>query len=275
MGDSFMSAIILTYNEENILAKCLSALNFVDEIIVFDSFSTDKTLDIARDFGATVIQRKFDNYANQRNAALKEISPKSDWVLMVDADEIVPQELKTEILSTISESNPAFLYRVRRKDMFQGKWIKQSSGYPTWFPRLFKNGEVRVEREINEEYFTEGKEGKLMEHLIHFPFNKGLSWWFDKHNRYSLMEAEKLKEELNEEVEIRDLLSKDPVLRRKTQKRLIYKLPFKPWIVFIGLYVFRGGFLNGKAGYTFCKLRKTYEWMIDLKLKELSENYSK
>lgn len=267
-----ISALVLTYNEENILDKCLEALNFTDEVIVFDSFSNDRTLEIARNHGAKVIQREFDNYANQRNTALESISRNSDWILMVDADEIVTEELKLEILSVITNPKASSMYRVRRKDIFQGKWIKQSSGYPTWFPRLFRRGEVRVEREINEEYYTEGQEGVLHEHLIHYPFNKGLSWWFDKHNRYSQMEAERLMLELKERVEIKNLFSKDPVTRRKAQKQFIYKLPCKHWLIFIGLYFFRGGFINGKAGYTFCKLRKTYEWMIELKMKELQDN---
>lgn len=265
-----ISALILTYNEENIIDESLKALDFVDNIVVFDSFSNDRTVEIAKKHNAVIIQREFDNYASQRNAALKEISQEYDWILMVDADEIVTPELKDEILSLASSSAEGHsMYRVRRKDMFQGKWIKQSSGYPTWFPRLFKNGQVTVEREINEEYIVQGTEGKLQKHLLHYPFNKGISWWFDKHNRYSQMEALKLKEELKESVIMSHLLSKDPVLRRKTQKRLIYKLPFRPLIVFVGLYIIRGGFLNGKAGYTFCKLRKTYEWMIELKMKEL------
>src|SRR5690606_32418363 len=132
-----------------------------------------------------IFQRKFDNYANQRNEGLKAVAKESDWILMVDADEIVTPELKEEIIKVTSSPNEtSSLYRVRRKDIFLGKWIKQSSGYPTWFPRLFRNGKVRVEREINEEYITLGSEGQLKEHLLHYPFNKGITWWFDKHNRY-------------------------------------------------------------------------------------------
>lgn len=265
-----INAVILTYNEENILDECLKSLEFADEIIVYDSFSTDRTLKIAGKHNAIIHQRKFDNYATQRNEALKTVSNKCSWVLMVDADEIVTKDLKEEILKIPQQSaNPVTMYRVRRKDMFQDKWIKQSSGYPTWFPRLFKNGEVRVEREINEEYITSGKEGKLFEHLLHFPFNKGLTYWFEKHNRYSEMEAWKLREESEESIELLDLFSKNPVLRRKVQKRIIYRLPLRHWIVFIGLYIIRGGFLNGRAGYNFCKLRKTYEWMIMIKYSEL------
>ncbi|GAL64387.1 glycosyltransferase family 2 protein [Algibacter lectus] len=269
------SAIILTYNEENILDQCLSALNFVDQIIVFDSFSTDNTLEIAKKHDAKIIQRVFDNYAAQRNAALESITTDYNWVLMVDADEIITEPLKNEIIKATSTENTTTMYRVRRKDMFQDKWIKQSSGYPTWFPRLFKNGCVTVEREINEEYNTTGAEGVLHEHLIHYPFNKGLTWWFDKHNRYSEMEAQKMLHEINDKLVLSDLFSNDPVLKRKAQKRLSYKLPFRPFFIFTAFYILKLGFLNGKAGYTFCKLRYMYETMIDIKFKELKRQQRK
>ena len=180
-----ITALILTLNEENILAKCLNSLDFVDEILVFDSFSTDKTVNIAKSFKARVVQRTFDNYSNQRNAALSYVNPDSRWVLMIDADEIVEEDLKNEIIYVTNLENNISLYSVRRKDMFREKWLKYSSGYPTWFPRLFKNNTVTVHREINEEYITTGDQSRLKNHLIHFPFNKGLNWWFQKHNKYS------------------------------------------------------------------------------------------
>lgn len=264
-----ISAVVLTYNEETILAKCLEALSFVDTILIFDSYSTDATLEIAKSFSASVVQRKFDDYASQRNAALAAVPEACDWIVMVDADEIVTPQLKEEILVNTSKDNGITMYLVRRKDMFQNKWIKQSSGYPTWFPRVFKMGCVTVKREINEEYNTTGKKGLLSEHLIHYPFNKGMTWWFQKHNRYSEMEAIKMLEEMKEPLDYFALLSKDPVQRRKAQKRLSYKIPFRPQFIFIAFYVLKGGFLNGKAGYTFCKLRKTYEYMIQVKVDEL------
>ncbi|WP_282069428.1 glycosyltransferase family 2 protein [Olleya namhaensis] len=270
-----ISAVILTYNEETILDQCLSALDFVDQIIVFDSFSTDGTLAIAKKHKAIIIQRPFDNYAAQRNAALQSVTSDYDWIVMVDADEIVTEALKQEILKSIASPSNTTMYRVRRKDMFQDKWIKQSSGYPTWFPRVFKNGCVTVAREINEEYTTTGAEGVLQEHLIHYPFNKGLTWWFDKHNRYSEMEANKMLQEVKEPLQFSNLFSKDPIVKRKTQKRVSYHLPFRPHLIFFAFYIIKGGFLNGKAGYTFCKLRFTYETMIDLKFKELKRQLNK
>ncbi|WP_405380799.1 glycosyltransferase family 2 protein [Maribacter sp. LLG6340-A2] len=264
-----ISALILTYNEENILEKNLKNLDFVDHILIFDSYSTDQTIEISKAFNATVIQRKFDNYASQRNAALDSIPKEYEWILMIDADEIVTPELRDEIIAKTSIPNSNTMYRVRRKDMFRDKWIKQSSGYPTWFPRLFKNGCVKVEREINEEYVTTGKEALLDNHLIHYPFNKGMHWWFAKHNKYSQMEAIKMLEEMKEPFDYKLLFSKDPIKKRKAQKRLSYKIPFRPQFVFFAFFILKRGFLNGSAGYEFCKLRKTYEYMIQVKVDEL------
>jgi glycosyltransferase involved in cell wall biosynthesis len=262
-----ISAVVLTFNEEIIIGDCLDAIDFVDEIIIFDSYSTDKTLNIAKKKGAKIFQRKFDNYASQRNEALKIVSKNTKWILMVDADEIVSSTLKEEILDIVKSDNLSALFRVRRKDMFQGKWLKYSSGYPTWFPRLFKNGEVYVERDINEEYVTNGEIGHLNEHLIHYPFNKGLNWWFQKHNLYSDMEAEEMISENAELLNFKLLFSSDAVERRKFFKRLSFRIPFRPHLVFFIFFFLKMGFLDGYAGYNFCRMRKIYETMIDIKFK--------
>ena len=264
-----ISAVILTYNEQNIIHDCLRNLQFVDEILIFDSFSTDNTIEIAKKFNVKVKYRKFDNYASQRNEALKHVNQECDWILMIDADEIVTESLKNEILNVIISNNDISMFRVRRKDMFEGKWLKYSSGYPTWFPRLFKKGHVFVEREINEEYITKGKTLNLKNHLIHYPFNKGLHWWFIKHNNYSQMEALVMVQEVAMPLNISLLLSADPTKRRKFYKRLSYHLPFRPFIVFISFYFFKLGFLDGLKGYVFCRMRMIYESMIQLKFNEI------
>ena len=106
-------------------------------------------------------------------------------------------------------------------------------------------------------------------HLIHFPFSKGLEWWFEKHNKYSSMEAKVLKEEMKKKIPWALSISLDPVKRRKFLKQLIYRLPGRPFIIFI-LYIIKGGIFDGIAGFRFCKLRMIYEMMIDLKIKELN-----
>jgi glycosyltransferase involved in cell wall biosynthesis len=264
-----ISVLILTLNEEGDLPDCLQSVSWSDDIVVFDSFSTDRSVNIANAAGARVFQRRFDNYAAQRNAALAEVRYKYPWVLLVDADERWPKEIYDEIRQVITSTNGVSLYEFLRKDMFMGRWLKRSTGYPTWAGRLVKIGEVSVKRGINEEYWTEGKKGYLKSHFIHYPFNKGIAFWVERHNRYSSMEAEALMKEGQNGLKLLEFLSCDPTSRRKALKQLAYRLPFRPFLTFLYLYVFRLGFLDGIPGFTYCRLRSMYEYMIDLKMKEL------
>lgn len=265
-----ISILILTLNEEQNLPSCLSSLDWCDDIVVLDSYSIDNTTVIAEKAGVRVFKRKFDNYACQRNYGMENINYKHKWVLMLDADEVVPVRLSREMNNAVYHSaDDVTLFRVRRKDFLLGKWIKYSSKYPIWFGRLVKIGHAHVEREINEEYHTEGSIVSLKEHLIHYPFNKGFHSWLEKHNKYSTMEAELKYNQGIVGVSFKNLFSNDPVIRRKSIKALFHKLPGRPLWMFLLLYVFRGGFLEGRAGLTYCLLTSFYEYMIDCKVHEL------
>lgn len=264
-----LSILILTYNEAVNLPACLESVSFSDDVVVLDSQSSDETVSIAKAHRATVLTRAFDNYAAQRNFGLTH-DFKHDWIFMLDADERIPEDFVEELRAvTALEDNSVTLYRMRRKDMFMGRWLKRSSGYPTWFGRLFRKGRVKVEREINEEYYTDGKVGMLEGHLIHYPFNKGISYWLERHNRYSSMEAKKLIEERSDAIVWKDFLSSDPMLRRKSFKAFAYRMPFRPLLTFCFLYFVKLGFLDGKAGFHFSLMRSVYEYMISLKTREL------
>ncbi len=263
-----VSVVILTLNEEKNLPTCLQSVSWCDDIVVFDSFSTDNTVTMATQAGARLFERGFDNYAAQRNAAIHNVQYKHPWILMIDADECVSPALKVEIETVLAtESEGITLYRMRRKDMFLGRWLQHSSGYPTWFGRLFRPDQVRVERHINEEFHTDGDIGYLNEHLIHRPFNKGLGYWFERHNRYAAMEARTLAREKTETLSLQRLFHPDPVIRRQSFKQWAYRLPGRPFLIFCYLYFVRRGFLDGQAGLTFCKLRQIYESMIDAMLR--------
>ena len=264
-----VSVLILTLNEQVNLPGCLESVSWSDDIVVFDSFSTDRTVEIAEARGARVFQRQFDGYAAQRSTALTEVQYNHPWILMIDADERITQDAKSEIEHAITCDNGVTLYRMRRKDMLRDRWLKRSSGYPTWFARLFRVGRVRIERDINEEYYTDGKVGYLENHLIHYPFDKGVAFWLERHNRYSTMEAEVLIKEIRSGLDLPRFFSPDPVVRRRVLKQLAYRLPFRPLLVFCYLYFFRLGFLDGIPGLAYCRLRSMYEYMIDLKVKEL------
>lgn len=264
------SVLVITLNEEANLGRCLESVNHCDDIVILDSGSTDRTIEIAEKHGARVLTRTFDNYANQRNYGLKKVAYSNKWVLMLDADEEATSELLAEVDSLDeADATDVGLYRMRRKDYFLGKWIKHSSSYPLWFGRLINPARIQVEREINEEYHTDAGIVHLHNHILHYPFNKGFSAWLEKHNRYSTMEAELKFRQGNAKIYWSDFLKQDPLKRRKVLKSLIYAMPGRPLIVFVGLYLIKGGFLEGRSGLIYCLLKSFYEFMISCKLREL------
>jgi glycosyltransferase involved in cell wall biosynthesis len=264
-----ISVVILTLNEEVNLAECIDSCAWSDDVVVFDSLSEDRTREIAALKGARFLERRFDTYARQRNAALTEVSYRHDWVLMLDADERVPADLALEMQQAIDAAGgDVSLLRMRRKDFFLGRWLRRSSGYPTWFGRLARVGRVRVERDINEEFVTDGHVGHLEAHLLHYPFNKGVAHWYERHNRYSTMEAQATLAERGIPLAPLGLLSRDPTLRRRALKRIFYRLPMRPTLMFLYLYGLRMGFLDGRAGLHFSLMRASYEMLIDLKVME-------
>jgi glycosyltransferase involved in cell wall biosynthesis len=267
---SGVSILILTWNEEINIAECIDSCSWSDDIVVFDSVSQDSTREIALARGARVVERVFDNYARQRNAALTTVLYKNPWVLMVDADERVPSDLASEIVSAVAgASDKVAAFRMRRKDFFMGRWLRRSSGYPSWFARLLRLGRARIERDVNEETVADGSVEPLAGHLYHHPFNKGIAYWFERHNRYSNLEAiEKVKiQELN--LSPWALLSRDPLARRRALKQWVYRLPLRPQIFFFYFYFVRLGVMDGRAGLYFSRMRAAYELMIDLKAVEL------
>jgi glycosyltransferase involved in cell wall biosynthesis len=264
-----ISTLILTLNEEINIGACLDSVSWCDEVVVLDSGSTDQTVEWATRRGARVVSRPFDDYASQRNFGLCGIEYRNEWILMLDADERVPAELAREMRQAVTDApDDVALFQLRRRDWLLGRWIRRSSGYPTWFGRLARRGRVSVQRPINEEYHATGRVDCLSAHLDHYPFNKGFAEWLAKHNRYSTMEA-RLFEERRSQPPAGSIFQHDPVLRRKAIKERVYRLPGRPLLMFLALYVVRGGFLEGRAGLTFCLLRAWYEFMIDLKRREL------
>lgn len=260
------SVLIMTYNEQKNISNCIqSVLGFSDDVVVLDSFSSDDTVSISESLGARVFSRKFDNYASQRNYGINELKFHNDWLLLLDADEALTESLGLEIRALQPESQNT-LYRFRRKDFFCNKWIKHSSGYPTWFGRLVRIGHVSVEREINEEYHTTGKVELLDKHINHYPFNKGVSFWLERHNNYSTMEADNFLHK--SDTKLVDAFSSDPATRRACIKSIVYRMPFRPFIVFFIFYIYKLGFLDGAPGLKFSLLKLFYELMIDLKVEE-------
>lgn len=265
-----ISVVILTRNEEAVVADAIaSVIEDFEEVVVLDSLSDDQTVELARSVGARVVQNQFAGYASQRNYALRVMDRSTEWVLFLDADERVSPALIAELHHDFADysANGVGLLYIRRKDFFMGRWIRHSSGYPTWFGRLCHATSVRVEREINEQYQCDRPSARLAGHLLHYPFAKGLDRWVERHNEYSTAEAKTLLATKKTRGWL--VLSRDPPARRQGLKQIYMRLPFRPLLGFVFLYVLKGGFLDGKPGLRYAMLRAFYELLISIKLDEL------
>lgn len=266
-----ISVLVLTYNEERNISSCLSAVAWCDDVVVLDSYSQDETVKKAESLGARVLQRRFDSFAHQRNFALDNVEFKNEWILHIDADEVVTSALREELCSAItSERFDAF--RVPSKTMFFGRWLRFSGMYPTYQVRIGRKGRFRFKQvgHGQREDISPDRIGTLREPYFHYSFSKGLPEWFQKHNRYSTDEAYEAVRQLNaaDGIDWGGLLSSDVTRRRRTIKQLSIRLPFRPTLRFLYMYLFRLGFLDGRPGLIYCRLLAIYEYMIVLKMKE-------
>ncbi len=267
-----ISILILTLNEEKNLPACLEAIAWCDDIVVLDSFSTDGTVDIAEKSGAHVCQRQFDDFAGQRNYALENLEFKYEWVFHLDADEIITDELKSEMEMEI-ENTEVDAFRVPSKMIMLGKWLRYSGMYPAYQVRLGRTDVLRFKQvgHGQREDMDASRVGTLKNPYLHYSFSRGFEDWFAKHNRYSTREAlEGLNVIGKNSIDWGGLLSIGlPTRRRRALKEFSVRLPFRPFLRFFYLYILRRGFLDGKVGLTYCLLISIYEYMIVLKMKEL------
>jgi glycosyltransferase involved in cell wall biosynthesis len=265
-----VSVLILTLNEETNLRDCLASLAWSDDIVVFDSFSSDRTCEIASGSGARVLQRKFDNWSAHQNWAVSNIQFKHPWVLYLDADERCTPELRDEVLAVGNGNATHAAYRIRRKDFFMGRWLKHAQLYPTWLVRLFRPSNIRYERLVNPVAVVEGTTGELSAHIDHFPFSHGVAHWIARHNKYSDMEAiEAVKAREQVAFKLSDVISRDPNVRRRALKEIFFRMPARPAVKFVYYYLWRRGFLDGRPGFTYATLQAFYEYMIECKRREL------
>ena len=268
-----VSILILTLNEERNIAACLESVSGFDDVIVLDSLSSDRTREIAAARGARMVERAFDNWAAHQNWAMANIPFRHPWVFYLDADERMTPELRAEIAAIASDaSRSEVAFYCGRRNFFMGKWIRRAMP-PGMIMRFFRPDRIRFERLVNPVPVIDGPHGYLRHLFDHYNFSKGLTEWFDKHNKYSLFEAmEGMKLRGSGGASLRDLLSADRFARRRALKELSFRLPLRPLIKFLWMYVLKGGFLDGRAGYTYCRLQAIYEYMIVAKMRELARN---
>ena len=265
-----ISARILTYNEEQDLLGCLDSIAWCDDIHVLDSGSTDATREIATARGAHVTTRAFDNYAAQRNASM-QLPFKYPWVFVLDADERPTPALSAEMPRAIAAvPHLVSAFRLRRRDFLWGTWLKHAQLSP-FYIRLLRVGKVSYTRDVNEVAEIAGDTGELTQPFDHMPFSKGISHWVAKHNHYSTREAELLaNRDFIHEASLRQaLFGADFHARRIAQKAIFYKLPGRPIIKWLYMMFLRGAILDGSAGVMYATLQSIYEYLIEIKCREI------
>lgn len=190
-----LTAIVLTYNEAEHIAACLETLSFADERVVFDSYSKDATVEIARANRARVIRHTFENFAAQRNAALEAIAPTTDWVLFVDADERVSPELAEEIRLAVAQPDVYVAYRIPRHNYLFGKLTRGAGWYPDYQTRLLKSGSAAYDPAhiVHEVVAVRGATGTLTHPFIHHNY-RDVAQFNAKQRKYLALDAQGLYE---------------------------------------------------------------------------------
>jgi glycosyltransferase involved in cell wall biosynthesis len=268
-----ISVIVLTKNEEQDLPGCLESVSWSDDVHVYDSLSTDRTLEIAQATGAHITQRAFDNWAAHQNWGLRNLPFRHPWVFYIDADERVTPELRSALLTAAENPGDRAAFRVQRRDFFLGTWLKHVQTSPLYI-RLFQPRFVRYERLVNPLTLVDGPIGDVGGFLDHFPFSKGMNHWLARHNSYSTLEAQQIQLNRRDRAAFnlgKAFFERDFNERRFHQKELFYRMPGRPLLKFLLLYLGKRGFLDGRAGLTYATLQSFYEYMIVLKQRELAD----
>jgi glycosyltransferase involved in cell wall biosynthesis len=274
-GQTSIAVIILTLNEAPNLPQALASVKgWAHEIFVLDSFSTDNTVEIASQAGCSVVQNAFVDYAKQRNFAIEQLPIESEWILFLDADEWLTDELKSEISRLIETGPEENGFYIKRRMIWMGKWIRRGY-YPSWILRLFRRGKGRCEdRAMNEHLIVEGKPGFLQNDFIHED-QKGIDDWIGKHNRYATHEALELikREGLQEQEEIKVRFWGTQAERNRWLRYKIFnRMPplVRPFFYFIYRYLLRGAFLEGRPAFVYHFLQSIwYHLLIDAKYLEM------
>lgn len=272
-----VTAIILTFNEERNIRDCLdSIIELTDQIIVVDSYSTDDTLNILKEYSVEVFQNKFINYSEQRNWAFENLPVRNEWILNLDADHRFTPELSEELLIKFQIGITPDINGLlaSRRTMFMDKWIKYGGHYPTYHAIIFKKGFGKCEERLYDQHFkVEGKVEKLKGDVIDL-ITESLTTFTTRHNKWSDLESfEQFQGSLihNKKI-IEGKLKGNPIQQRRFLKNLYDSFPLfvRPFLYFFVRYFIRLGFLDGRRGLIFHFLQCFwFRFLIDAKIYEL------
>jgi len=241
-----LSVVVITLNEAERLRACLESAAWADELVVVDAESQDKTVQIAREFTDRVLVRPWAGFAEQKNFAVAQAT--GDWILSLDADEEVPPELRAEIQALLGAEPAEDGYRVPRRNIFWGRWIRHGGLYPDWQLRLFRRGRGRfVERTVHESVRVEGRVGRLASPLVHRSY-RDVADFLERADRYSTLAAAEWV--------------------RSGRRAGVGDLVVRPAGRFLSMYVVRGGFLDGWPGFLLACLYAYYVFVRSAKVWE-------
>jgi glycosyltransferase involved in cell wall biosynthesis len=283
-----LSILIPIKNEAGNLPRCLTCVNWADDIWVVDSQSTDSSEEIARmedeqrakegSSRVHFVQFQFNGtWPKKKNWALENLPFKHEWVFILDADEVLPPDAEAEIAAIVSDSNHSIDgYWINRRFMFMGKWLRHAY-YPNWNLRLFRHRLGRYEKitdidtasgdnEVHEHVVVNGKTGRLRCEMDHYAF-PSVDVFIEKHNRYSNWEARVAVSGKLQDSTVG--LQNSRVGWRRRLKAWSHHLPCRPSLRFAYIYFWQRGFLDGLEGYYFARLHAVYELLCVIKEREL------
>jgi glycosyltransferase involved in cell wall biosynthesis len=248
-----VTVITITLDEEHNIAECLESVRWADQIVVVDSGSKDRTVDLAKRFTHDVFSIEWEGYGHARNIALDHAS--GDWIFWLDADERVPVALGKEIRELVHRDEPGYSgYEVARRAYFLGKWIKHCGWYPSRVVRLFRKGRGRFnETRVHERLELEGNIGRLQHDLLHYT-DLSLQQYLSKFNKYTSLAAEEMA--------------------ANGKKFRLWDLLTRPPFIFMKMYFLRLGLLDGIHGFILSVLSSAYVFSKYAKLWEVTRNAS-
>ncbi len=264
-----ISIVILTKNEEKDLPQCLASVMWSNDIHVLDSGSTDKTVEVAIENHAKVSQHPFQSFGHQRNYALDHLHILNDWILFLDADEVVTDTFRQAMEEAIGKASEDVAgFYCCWKMMLEGQWLKHCDNFPKWQFRLMKKGKARFKDfgHGQKEDQIQGKILYLKEPYLHYGFSKGWYQWIERHNKYSTQEA---SARLQMRPPIKNIWSSHGSVRNVALKSWLSLVPGWPLIRFFHAYLLKLGFLEGKPGFIYCVNMAYYEFLIQIKIREL------
>lgn len=258
-----ISIVIATKDEALHIERCIESVRELGPVFVVDSGSFDETVELARASGATVVDRPWLGYAAQKNWALENLPLETDWVLFLDADERLTEELRGE-LTAAAGSDDVVGYHVARENVVLGRALRHAWWYPDYQLRLFRRGRARFEERLVHEHPVVDGPTEYLEHPLVHENLKGLGAFVERHLRYAELEAREIRSGRSEG----SFLGSRAERRRALKTKVWYRLPFRPAIRFAWMYVVRRGFLDGREGRAYCQLIAAYEALIDAALLE-------